>query len=324
MSDMQWQPSTKIAALKKRALVIQRIRQFFIDRQVLEVDTPALSHHASTDEHLHSFQCAFQSPYANDLVPLYLQTSPEFAMKRLLCAGSGSIFQICKAFRNEEAGRYHNPEFTILEWYQVGYDHFQLMAEVDELVQQVLGSQPAEQVSYQEVFLRVLQIDPLESCLEQIKQVASEHGFADIARLETDKDILLMLLFSQVIEPVIGIQAPCLVYHFPASQASLARISPQDNRVAERFELYYQGVELANGFHELQDANEQRQRFEADNSKRQAKGLPIMPLDTNLIQALQQGLPECAGVALGIDRLLMLAFEQDRIDHVMAFPQSRA
>ncbi|MEP2652417.1 MAG: elongation factor P--(R)-beta-lysine ligase [Paraglaciecola sp.] len=319
-----WQPSADIVTLKKRAQLIRAIREFFYHKNVLEVDTPALSHAAVTDQHLHSFSTCFNDPMSPQEKTLFLQTSPEFAMKRLLCAGSGSIYQICKSFRNEEAGRFHNPEFTMLEWYRVGYDHHQLMAEVDELVQLILGTKPAERMTYQQAFQQHLKCDPLTASLDELRLLAGRYGYQDIAANESSRDTLMMLLFSQHIEPHIGQERPCLVYEFPASQAALAKISKDNPLVAERFELYFKGVELANGFHELSDADEQRQRFEQDNQTRLSLGLQNMPLDKNLIAALKHGLPDCAGVALGIDRLLMLALNCVSIDQVTAFEHNRA
>lgn len=324
MGTDNWRPSASIEVLKQRALILQKIRHFFTVRDVLEVDTPALSHATVTDEHLHSFSTQFNHPFAVQASTLYLQTSPEFAMKRLLSAGSGAIYQICKSFRNEEAGRFHNPEFTMLEWYRPGFNHLQLMTEIDELMAMVLGCDKAERITYQDIFIQHLGCDPLTATLADIKILASKCGYNELAANENDKDTLLMLLFSQNVEPKIGQNRPCFVTDFPASQAALAKISPTNPLVAERFELYFQGIELANGFHELTDGPEQLRRFEQDNVKRQNIGLDIMPIDQNFIAAINFGLPTCAGVALGIDRLLMLALRYSKIDQVIAFENSRA
>jgi lysyl-tRNA synthetase class 2 len=324
LPKQNWRPSASIETLKQRANIIQKIRQFFALKNVMEVDTPALSQATITDLHLYTFVTTFNNPSSPAAKTMYLQTSPEFAMKRLLCAGSGAIFQLSKAFRNEEAGRFHNPEFTMLEWYQPAYDHFQLMAEMDELLSSILGWETADKISYQNAFKQHLACDPLSASLEELKEVASQYGYADIAAKEQDPDTLLNLLFSQQIEPKIAQNRPCFVYDFPASQAALARISPTDSRVAERFELYFMGIELANGFHELSDPVEQRQRFENDNAKRRAAGLPAMPIDENLLEALSSGLPDCSGVAMGIDRLLMLALNKNSIQDVLAFPHDKA
>ena len=324
MRTDKWQPSASIQVLKQRALILQKIRQFFALRDVLEVDTPTLSHATVTDEHLHSFSTQFNHPHATQASTLYLQTSPEFAMKRLLSAGSGAIYQICKSFRNEEIGRFHNPEFTMLEWYRPGFNHLQLMNEIDELMQLILDCEQAERVTYQDIFKQHLGCDPITSTLADIKTLANQYGYAELAENEHNKDTLLMLLFSQHVETKIGQDRPCFVLDFPASQAALAKISPTNPLVAERFELYFQGIELANGFHELTDGAEQLTRFEQDNAKRKNIGLEMMPIDQNFIAAINSGLPTCAGVALGIDRLLMLALGCSKIEQVIAFENSRA
>ncbi|MDA0119822.1 elongation factor P--(R)-beta-lysine ligase [Vibrio sp. T11.5] len=319
-----WQPTASVEQLKQRASLIREVRQFFDDRGVLEVDTPAMSHATVTDIHLHTFQTEFIGPGYADGKKLYLMTSPEFHMKRLLAAGSGCIYQICKSFRNEENGRYHNPEFTMLEWYRVGFDHHQLMNEMDDLLQRLLKVGAAERMTYQQAFLKILNVCPLEASMEELKVAAGKLGLSDIAQLEQDRDTLLQLLFGVGIEPEIGQQVPVFVYDFPASQAALAKINRQDSRVADRFEVYFKGIELANGFHELDNATEQLKRFESDNTKREQTGLATQPIDSHLIKALEAGLPECAGVALGIDRLIMLATSNDHIDKVTAFPFPRA
>ncbi len=324
MSATSWAPSADIKTLKQRADILRTIREFFHVRNVMEVETPSLSAASVTDVHLASFSTSFVGPGHAGGLPLYLQTSPEFAMKRLLAAGSGAIFQLCKAFRNEEAGSHHNPEFTMLEWYRPGFDEFALMNEMDELIQCILDVESATRITYQDVFTQVLGLDPLTASLEQLKALACEHGFADIAKNETKKDTLLQLLFCMKVEPSIGQTEPCFVYHFPASQAALAQICEHDNRVAGRFELYYKNMELANGFNELTNAKEQAKRFDEDNAYRAENGLNHVPMDTRLIGALEHGLPKCAGVAMGIDRLVMLATNKDKIKDVIAFDVDRA
>ncbi|EGQ9099266.1 elongation factor P--(R)-beta-lysine ligase [Vibrio alginolyticus] len=315
-----WQPTASIDQLRQRATLIASIRQFFADRQVMEVDTPAMSHATVTDIHLHTFQTEFVGPGYADGSKLFFMTSPEFHMKRLLAAGSGCIYQINKAFRNEENGRYHNPEFTMLEWYRVGFDHHKLMDEMDDLLQLVLKCGAAQRMTYQQAFIDVLGVCPLEGSMTELKAVASKLGLSDIAEPEEDRDTLLQLLFSVGVENKIGQDVPAFVYDFPASQAALAKINPQDHRVADRFEVYFKGIELANGFHELDNPKEQLARFEQDNAKRIEMGLKPQPIDYHLISALEAGLPDCAGVALGIDRLIMLALGCDHIDQVTAFP----
>ncbi|OAJ93728.1 elongation factor P--(R)-beta-lysine ligase [Vibrio bivalvicida] len=319
MSD-QWQPTASIEQLRQRANVLAQIRRFFAERNVLEVDTPAMSHATVTDIHLHTFQTEFIGPGYADGSKLYLMTSPEFHMKRLLAAGSGCIYQINKAFRNEENGRFHNPEFTMLEWYRVGFDHHKLMDEMEALLQVVLECAQAERMTYQQAFIDVLGVCPLEDTMAELKLAAEKLGLSDIAQPEKDRDTLLQLLFSIGVEGKIGQSVPAFVYDFPASQAALAKINKQDSRVADRFEVYFKGIELANGFHELDDPQEQLKRFEQDNAKRLEMGLTPQPIDHHLIAALKSGLPECAGVALGVDRLIMLAIGCDHIDQVTAFP----
>jgi elongation factor P--(R)-beta-lysine ligase len=277
-----------------------------------------------TDIHLVPFETRFVGPGAADGMTLYLMTSPEYHMKRLLAAGSGPIYQMGKSFRNEEAGRHHNPEFTMLEWYRPRYDMYRLMNEVDDLLQQVLDCETAETLSYQQAFTRHLDVDPLSADKAQLREAAAKLDLSNIADTEEDRDTLLQLLFVMGVEPHIGRDKPTFVYHFPATQASLAEISTEDHRVAERFEVYYKGVELANGFRELTDGREQQQRFEQDNGKRAARGLPVQPIDHNLLGALQHAMPECSGVALGVDRLIMIALGADSLSEVLAFPVMRA
>lgn len=319
-----WQPTATFDNLRQRAELLRTIREFFYQRNVLEVDTPLLSHGTVTDVHLAAFSSEFSHSETGEPETLYLQTSPEYAMKRLLCAGSDSVYQICKAFRHEGAGRFHNPEFTMLEWYRTGFDHHQLMAEMDELLQATLSTAPAEKISYQEVFVCQLSVDPLTASVEALQQKATECGLDMNAGLPQDTDTLLQLLFSMYIEPVIGADAPCFVYGFPASQAALAKVNEQDPRTADRFEVYFKGVELANGFYELANPAEQRQRFLKDNAQRRELGLPELPVDEFFLAALESGLPDCAGVALGIDRLLMLKLGVSHIQDVLSLPVSRA
>ncbi|HGM7059520.1 TPA: elongation factor P--(R)-beta-lysine ligase [Serratia marcescens] len=315
-----WQPSAPIANLLKRAAILAEIRRFFADRGVLEVETPTMSQATVTDVHLFPFETRFVGPEAAEGLTLYMMTSPEYHMKRLLAAGSGPIYQMGRSFRNEEAGRHHNPEFTMLEWYRPHYDMYRLINEVDDLLQQVLDCESAETLSYQQAFLRHLDIDPLSAEKAQLREAAAKLDLSNIADTEEDRDTLLQLLFTVGVEPHIGREKPAFVYHFPASQAALAEISTEDHRVAERFEVYFKGIELANGFRELTDGREQQQRFEQDNRKRAERGLPQQPIDYNLLAALQHGMPECSGVALGVDRLVMLALGAESLSDVLAFP----
>jgi lysyl-tRNA synthetase class 2 len=319
-----WQPTTSHQARQARAELLRTIREFFYSRDVMEVDTPLLSHGTVTDEHLDAFETQFNFANSGEPTTLYLQTSPEYAMKRLLCAQSGSIYQLCKAFRHEGEGRWHNPEFTMLEWYRVGFDHFALMDEVDALLMTTLNTSPSDKLTYQNAFITYLDIDPLNTSDEALLKAMKQHNIDIHQPQMLSFDSKLQLLFSYCIEPQIGMKKPCFVYDFPASQAALAKISPRDSRVAERFEVYFKGAELANGFNELSAFEEQRIRFEKDNQKRQSAGLATKPLDEHFLNALEAGLPNCAGVALGIDRLLMLKTNATHIKDVINFPVSRA
>ncbi|UDW84059.1 elongation factor P--(R)-beta-lysine ligase [Pasteurella canis] len=312
-----WQPTASIKNLLARAKIIAEIRRFFTDRGLLEVETPILSEFGVTDVHLSTFDTEFNSPFAEQSKKLWLSTSPEYHMKRLLAAGSGPIFQLCHVFRNEESGQHHNPEFTMLEWYRPHFDMYRLINEVDDLLQQILDCPPAESLSYQFVFQEYVGLDPLSVDREELIAKAKEYNLLSAA--EEDRDTLLQFLFSTIVEPNIGKEHPIAVYHFPATQAALAQISSEDHRVAERFEFYYQGLELANGFHELTDVNEQLRRFEQDNVQRQKIGLPQRTIDKRLLAALQAGVPNCSGVALGVDRLLMIALQAQTIKDVIAF-----
>jgi len=324
----QWRPSASIDTLKQRAAFIRKIRNFFEQRDVLEVDSPLLSNGTVTDVHLDAFSTQFLHDSSGKEKTLYLQTSPEFAMKRLLAAGSGPIFQICKAFRNEAAGRLHNPEFTMLEWYRPGFDEHQLMAELDQLLQTLLQTGSAIKLSYQQAFLEFLGIDPLVVSLDQLKSFIAKLSSDEWLQQETSRDTLLQWLFSCYVEPKLGKQGddftPCFVYDFPASQSALAKINLANPKVAHRFELYFKGMELANGFYELQDAEEQRVRFDSDNQIRAKNGQDTRPIDENFVAALEAGLPDCAGVALGVDRLFMLAAGKEKIETVISFNGSRA
>ncbi len=322
-----WQPTASLANLQLRAQVLRTIREFFVKRNVLEVETPLLSHATVTDIHLHSLATAYHQPGESNTFGecFYLQTSPEFAMKRLLAAGSGSIYQICKAFRDQEKGRQHNGEFTILEWYRPGFDHHQLMDEMDQLLQTVLSVSAAQRLSYAQAFQHYLAIEPHGANVNALQQCAQQHGIDVVVGLaHDDRDAYLSLLMTHLIEPQLGQQAPTFIYDYPVSQAALAKIRQGEPSVAERFEVYVKGVELANGFHELTDSAEQRHRFEADLQQRREKDLPKVVMDERLLAALKHGLPACAGVALGIDRLVMLAAQSHALDNVMSFTMINA
>jgi len=298
------------------------VRRFFARRGVMEVETPLLSAATVTDPHLASLETRYAGPGAPDGGRLFLQTSPEFAMKRLLAAGCGPIYQIGKAFRDGEAGGRHNPEFTLLEWYRPGFDHHALMDEVEALLAEVLATAAAERCTYATLFEERLGVDPHAASAEALAAAARSAGLDPALGL--DREGLLHLLMALALEPSLGRGRPTFVYDFPASQAALARVRPGPPPVAERFEAFVEGVELANGFNELGDPAEQRRRFAADLARRRELGLPEVPIDERLLEALAAGLPSCAGVALGVDRLVMLAAGASRLDEVLAFPIGRA
>ncbi|WP_431355311.1 EF-P lysine aminoacylase EpmA [Pseudidiomarina mangrovi] len=317
-----WQPSADRATLQQRAAMLRQVRDFFYARQVLEVDTPLLARFGVTDPHLSNLTTHLSgSDHA-----WALQTSPEYAMKRLLAAGSGCIYQLGKAFRDDEQSARHNPEFTLLEWYRVGFTAPQLMAELGQLISLLLDAPAPQSLTYQQAFSRYLQVDPLAPDSHQALQqaLANYPEFADLAQRETDVDTLQQLAMACVIEPALDASVPTFITHYPASQAALARLSPSDARVAERFELFYRGLELANGYHELTDAELQQQRFISDQQQREQLGRPPMPADRRLLAALQHGLPDCAGVAVGFDRLVMLRCGQSHIQQVLPFAIDRA
>ena len=328
-----WRPSASRALLAQRAALLARTREFFAARGVLEVDTPILVNAPVSDVHIvsASVQLARDAPPAPGAAqaaahpPLYLHTSPEYAMKRLLAAGSGDIFQVCHVVRGAESGRLHNPEFTLIEWYRVGFSLAALMDEVEVLVRLLLGpaaaERAAERISYRDAFLRELRLDPLSAPDEALEEAVRPLGFVGDG---ADRDAWLELLMAAEVGPRLGRNALTFIHGYPASQAALARLDPDDPRTARRFELYCDGIELANGFHELAGATEQRARFERDNAERRRLGLPAGPIDERLLAALESGLPDCAGVALGFDRTLMLATGAPHIDEVLAFPTARA
>lgn len=301
--------------------MLAEIRDFFQQRNVLEVDTPRLAAAGVTDCYLDNFVVPYDFSPASSRQHYYLQTSPEYAMKRLLASGSGCIYQIAPAFRHESASKLHNPEFTLLEWYRVGFAMADLVEEVAALLCKVLGAEYIEQTTYQQAFLAHTNVDPLQADKQALLQYCQQQNIALYDSPENlQLDNLQQLIFALHVEPYIGQQSPCIVTHFPANQAALAKIDPLDNRVARRFEVYHKGIELANGFEELTDADEQKRRFEADNVKRVALGKPQMPIDEHFLSALQAGMPDCSGVALGIDRLLMLKLGVDNIEDVLSFP----
>ncbi len=319
-------PSASIKSIELRSKLLQKVRSFFLDRGFFEVDTPLISRDTVVDCYIDPI-CVELPPSADSRSEFWLQTSPEFGMKRLLAAGMKSIFQITRAFRNDERGDNHNPEFTIVEWYQVGQEYSDGRAMLGELIAHAIPatSSPTE-LSYAEAFRRNVQIDPHDCSVAELEQAAIALGIVPPDSMNrADRDEWLNLLLAECVEPNLGVERPTILYDYPASQAALARIDTDGEvHVAQRFEAYINGIELANGYYELCDADELRRRSESNNAKRIADGRGRLPTESYLISAMEYGLPECTGVALGFDRLVMLAAGADRIAEVIPFGIDRA
>ena len=316
-----WRPTSSLEAIRRRAQALRWTREFFHERGVLEVETPAMVNAAVSDVNLGSVRVEMPGRDA----PLFLHTSPEYAMKRLLAAGSGDIYQVCHVYRGAERGRQHNPEFTMLEWYRLGFSLDELMDEVGQLVRGLLREElPVEMLSYREAVATHAGFDPLDAPDAELIRAVEVLGMDGAHSRSASRDELLDLIVGAQVGPALGANALTFVHGYPASQAALARLDSTDPRVALRFELYHRGIELANGYHELSEITEQRQRFGNDQELRRRRGLPVNPLDPNLLAALEAGMPDCAGVALGFDRVLMLAMGAASIDDVLAFPVERA
>jgi elongation factor P--(R)-beta-lysine ligase len=309
-----FKPSASLPLLRERADLLRKLRAFFDERGFVEVETPLLAHEVIPELHIEPIRAESRQ---------FLQASPELHMKRLLAAGATAIYQVTRSFRKDERGQLHNPEFTIVEWYRVGDDMMAGIGLLDELARSLLSEPPAARTSYADAFQHTLRLNPHTATSDELATVAKNAKVSVPAGLQTaDRDEWLNLLFATCVEPKLGLDRPEILYHYPASQASLARVARDDTGcgIAERFELYYRGVELANGFHELGDAAELRRRFEAVNTARVADGRDALPLPESLLAALEHGLPPCTGCALGFDRLVMLATGSQRIDDVFAFP----
>jgi lysyl-tRNA synthetase class 2 len=322
VSGADWQPTASIAVLRQRAAMLARVRAHFAATGALEVETPILVRAAVTDVHLESL--SVQDADAN--VTGYLHTSPEYAMKRLLAAGAPDIYQIAHVFREGERGRRHNPEFTLVEWYRLGIDHHALMADVERLLRDALEPYVpvarTEKVTYVEAFQRTLGIDPLECTTEHIRSAIAAHGSSIPESMDSaTRDDLLDLAMGTLVADGFAGDRITFLHDFPASQAALAQVR---GAVASRFEAFWGPLELANGFHELGDGGEQRRRFEQDLAERRTRGRPVRATDERFLAALASGLPPCAGVALGFDRVVMVAAGAPSIDDVMAFPFERA
>lgn len=323
MNDASWRPSATSSALRLRAQLLDRTRAFFRARNVLEVETPLAVSRTVSDVQIESLRIDGTSPR-------YLHTSPEYAMKRLLAAGSGDIFQICKVFRAAERSALHNPEFTMVEWYRLQMNLDDIMIETAALTAALLADYwpaakaPVETLSYRDAFRRTLGLNPLSATESALAEACAAHGLAAQSIHNAARDELLDFLIATVIGPRLGADRLTCLHHYPASQAALAEVDETDPHTALRFELYAQGIELANGYVELADASEQARRFASDAEARKARGLGAVEADERLLAALQNGLPRCAGVALGFDRVAMLAAGASRLDAVLAFPWERA
>jgi len=322
-----WTPSATRDAIRLRAWLNRLVREFFHARGVLEVETPAMSLAGNTDPNIASFQLQFSGRTDGAPRTRWLRTSPEFALKRLLAAGIGDCYELGRVFRDGEAGGRHNPEFTMLEWYRVGWDHLRLIEETAELVRAALSMLGRDAtlrvVRYRDLYREGLGIDPFTAREDDLRAALGENVI-DPAGLS--RDDWLDLLMTHRLQPTFDPDGLLAITDYPASQCALARLRKDGDGcpVAERFEMYLGSIELANGYHELRDAAEQRGRFVRDRTQRQARGDPMPPMDEHLLEALAQGLPACAGVALGIDRLLMAMLGTPRIADVLAFDFHRA
>jgi len=327
MADHDFGPTAAWPILALRAELLRRLRSFFDQRGFLEVETPLLSHDTVVDRYLDPFPVTlFDDPCSPESGPkMWLQTSPEFAMKRLLAAGGHRIYQVTKAFRGAESGRLHNPEFTMVEWYRVGDSQASGMQLLADLARELLAVHTVEAISYGEAFRNRLGVDPHAASSAELAAVASQHHVDVPATVaQDDRDEWLNLLLATLVEPRLGIDQPQILFDYPASQAALARVRPGNPPVAERFELYINGMELANGYHELLDARVLRERNSQTNTLRRQDGKPPLPERSRLLAAMEHGLPDCVGVALGFDRWVMVAAGVDELREVLAFPIDRA
>lgn len=324
---MTWRPDADTDTLRARARALRAAREFFDARDVLEVETPALASHGVTDPHIDGITARL------DALPdreLHLQSSPEYAMKRLLAAGSPDIYQVCRVYRDGELGRRHRPEFTMVEWYRRGFSLMDMIDETCRFIAELFAASAnialptdANRFRYDQVFAAATGLDPLAADVEALRRRARELvpglSEATCAGLGDDRTAWLDLLMGYVVLPNLPAGSLAVIHHYPAGQAALARLDPDDARFAERFEISYDGIELANGYHELADAAEQRCRFDADRRRRAALGRPDVGADERLLAALDHGLPDCCGVAVGFDRGLMCALGADSIDDVISF-----
>ncbi|NKB37090.1 MAG: EF-P lysine aminoacylase GenX [Gammaproteobacteria bacterium] len=307
-----WRPRADLATIRLRAELLDNIRSFMKEEGVLEVETPILSPASIPDPNIHSLQTSLSEKTSKR----YLGTSPEFYMKRLLAAGSGPIFQISRVFRDDATSRLHQPEFSMLEWYMPGYDHHNLMQQLSTLLISIGLSKPVK-LSYEAAFVSELGLNPHTADVSELRELASKKGLYEAP---AERSVLLEFLFSHTVSKKLGNEQAVLLVEYPVCQAALARISSDEMPTAERFELFISGIEIANGFHELTDANEQRDRFVMENTRRESMNLAQVPVDDNFLAALESGIPACAGVAVGLDRLLMILANKNRIEDLMTFP----
>jgi len=308
-----WRPGASRQAMEERAKLLADIRTFFAQRKILEVETPVLTRAGNSDPNI-------QSISTDSRDKRYLRTSPEYSMKRLLASGYHDIYELGRVFRAGEEGRHHNPEFTMLEWYRVGMNYLDLAAEVIELIRfcsrGLFDNWPEQRLTYRDLFRNQTGLDPLDCKEEELANCAAERGIVAGAMAQQE---WIDLLLAELIQPALPGECFTIVYDFPPEQAALARIRPGNPAAAERFEVYLGQMEMANGYQELTDPDEQLRRFERENRLREVRGEETAPIDKKLIEALRHGMPECSGVALGVDRLLMSMLKLDRIDAVLAF-----
>lgn len=309
-------PSTKIARLHDRAFMLQKAREFFSQRHVLEVDCPSLSVRAAIDTHIDLIPATYNSSDR-----CYLHSSPEYGMKRLLAEGIGDCYQLSHVFRDGELSYKHNPEFTMAEWYRLGFSLEEMIKETIDFIRLFTGDLPYQIITYRELFLQATGIDYSEATEEELFSYIQTNNISSYTSIQEEgKDALLNLILGTQIEPTLGRDQLSVLAYYPASQAALAcKQWHGTEQVAERFEVYYQGIELANGYHELTDSSEQRDRFIDSNKMRQALGKALLPLDLNFLHALEKGLPDCCGVAVGFDRLMMLRHPGTQISEVISW-----
>ena len=307
-----------VANLKKRAEILSQLRQFFNELGFTEIQTPVLCRDSIIDRHLDPIEVNMRLPGAVTAT-WYLQTSPEQSMKRMLCSGIGSIFQVGPVFRAGEQGKYHNPEFTMAEWYDVDASLNDGLELLDKLLMRLLGTQSAQRIRFEDAFRIAAGLDLFDMSSPDLGRWAFQQGLVDRETWSTDWDDWVNLIFSERVQSTLGIQTPMLVTHFPASQAALARVCDSDPRTAERFEAFYRGVELANGYHELMDANQLEERSVLANRQRVADGKKPLPIQNRLLDAMRLGMPNSCGCALGFDRLVMLACQANSLAEVVSF-----